>query len=264
MLALLAVTAAAEQGYYTWVDEMGRVHNSPLPSSAKPNSADTNIISPAKTIAPEPVVDPTDEHFLSEEEFEQQLKKDRAERPPFFTWIDEQGQLRSQLIPQVTIELDEGQLSELTDHALLTSYRYPNYQDVPCCQQFSTRFKTLLKNNKSELFSGPKWVKSFPLKQGAAPAWYFSVPSVSAEREPRLSIKLRGTEQPLALIALDKEFKLLHVLPTLYSKVYPETWRAVAYQESLISIADPAVAAFILYFPLPVPDTANLEVQWQP
>src|SRR5690606_41228448 len=53
-------------------------------------------------------------------------------------------------------------------------------------------------------------------------------------------------------------------LPQVERQLTDATWKAVAFYESLISIADPDVQAYILYFPAGAPARANLEVEYRP
>lgn len=246
---------------------MGRTHTTPIQSDKKEeadkSTAPRSFFLPKKAASSAAETD----EFLSEEELQQQLDKDRQERPPFFTWTDGQGQLRSQPIPQVDVDVQEFDNTELTDHTLLRSLRMANTDSVDCCSQYQAYFKSRLVEGKSIVFNRPQLNQNFPTQRGMAAAWYVQVPKntkIDANNLPTLSIKVRHTEHPLALIALDEHYQPLHFIAKLKSQYFPENWRRVAYTESLISQADAAVAAFIVYFPVSVPDATTVELKWLP
>lgn len=258
IVALSAQQSWAEQEFYTWVDEMGRVHNTPIKSN-KPkesNSATSSV----------KMIEVDGQEYLTEDGLKQQTQKDQQERPPFFTWLDGQGNLRSEIIPQVDIEVEEAQ-QKVTDHALLESLRMPNAESIECCESFASRFKQQLQPLKSLVLIRPLLADSMPTMHGNKPAWYVTVPKVKTNEQgnfPVLSLKVRGTEAAMAMIVLDRQFKPLHYLSKLHTQRQPETWRSVAYDESLISMIDEDVYALIIYFIDPVDNQASLELKWQP
>ena len=248
MLALFSLNLTAEQKFYIWVDERGITHSTPLKTTKEP----------------EPAIENADS-YLTEAEVEHKLQQDKADHQPFYTWTDGQGQLRSQLIPEA--EEEAGALDELavSDYTLLRATRYVHAAAVPCCTQFQLRFQSHLSSARSLVLRDPALQRNFPREQGLASAWYVNLPApqdYSADSYPLLSIKVRHTDQPLALIALDKHYQVLHYLAQMRSQYVGETWRSIAYYETLISQADTEVAALIVYFPEAVNEATTVELKW--
>lgn len=258
---LLAPSVLAEQEYYTWVDEYGRVHNTVVNPSAK---KETSKSTPSSV---------NEKDFISEEDYEKQSAKDRSDNPEFYTWVDEQGRIRNQVKPEVVVSVDEdADQQQITDHTLVQPLRVAvNIQDASCCESYAGYFKKTLAPLKSHVFSKPQFSHSFYTQSGNKAAWFFKLPDFTlsdteenSSSDPVLKLRLRDTEQPLAFIALNKNWQPLYFIPTLESQYYPATWRTIAMHETLIGLADDEVKAIILYFPTGVENTANLEVRWLP
>lgn len=260
---LLAPSVLAEQEYYTWVDEFGRVHNTVVnPSSEKETD--------------EPSDAPVDKsEFLTEEDFQKQNAADRADNPEFYTWVDEQGRIHNQVKPEVVVTADEDEDTEqqqVTDHTLVMPLRVqPSVQSASCCESYAAYFKQTLAPLKSHVFTKPQFGPSFYTQAGNKAAWFFKLPNASSTAktteqatDPVLKLRLRDTDQPLAFIALNKHWQPLYFIPSLESQYFPATWRTIAMYETLIGIADDEVKAIVVYFPDGVENTANLEVRWLP
>ncbi len=249
------------------MDEQGRIHNTVKPAS--------ETSKPPVTPAAEQQTD----DFLTEEEFQKKLAKDKEDNPPFFTWIDAQGRLQSQEIPQLNIEVEELSQLQSADHSLLPPLRVAaNIRDSGCCLRYQHIFKDTIPEYKSVLFSQVQLSVPFKTRSGDKAAWYFRLPEsslLSSERssekslpEPRrLTLHLRDNDglqgpAPVALIALDKQLQPLYFIPQLITQSYLSTWRSSAYQESLINILDADVSAFIIYFPQSAPASVSLQVEW--
>lgn len=260
--ALLSFNAVAEQKFYTWVDERGITHSVPIQESSEPKNTEKKA--KASSRAQKNILS-TDE-FLTEEELEKKLKQEQEEHPPFFTWTDGQGQLRSQPIPQVEAPTTRLDNFDITDYTLLRSFRIGAADSMNCCAQFAKRFGKPLVERKSLVLNYPDLNRNFPTRDGLASAWYVKLPMQvpNPDNFPVLSIKIRHSEQPVSLIGLAQDYSLLHFLPTMRSQYVAETWRSIAYNETLISFADAAVAAIILYFPEPVVDATTIELKWLP
>lgn len=256
LCSALVFTARAEQEYFTWVDEQGRIHN-----TAKPPSENAE--------KPLPEVQSQEDDFLTEEELQEKLTKEKADNPPFFTWIDAQGRLQSQEIPQVDIEVEELTQLQAADHSLLPPLRVATeIRDAGCCAQYSHLFKEMISEYDSVVFSQPQMSVPFKTRSGGKPAWYFRLTGDNGVARRTLKLYLRGTDKPeegaapAALIALNKQLQPLYFIPQLITQRYLSTWRSEAYRESLISILDAEVSAFIIYFPESVPSSASLQVEW--
>ena len=250
----------AEKEYYTWVDEFGRVHNTLIdPTSKKETKKSASKLAPVDT-----------NEYMTEEDYERQAEKDRSENPSFYTWVDEQGRIHNQAVPQVEVSVDEEVefQPQVTDHTLVPPLRLrSDVQNASCCQSYAAFFKEPLTAFKSRMFSKPQFSNHFYTRSGNKPAWFFRLPAFKLDEEgtdPVLKLRLRDTDKPMAFVALNKAWQPLYAVTKVESKYFPATWRTVAMHETLISIADEDVYAFIVYFPQEVENTANLEVLWLP
>lgn len=257
LLLMWSAPAVAGQEYFTWVDAQGRIHNSPKPAASTPAPATEKGASTA------------DEPYLSEEEFAAEQQRQREEKPPFFTWVDGEGRLRSEPVPQGNAAAAEVAAARLSDHTLLPALRVSEaLRQSGCCQAYQTHASRPLRPEKSVLFSRPQASPAFHTRQGDVPAWYIQMPLTMPEAgaEPLLSLRLRGSAEASvpALIALDEHWQPLHFIPRLQLQYYPENWHSVAMRESLVAVVDRAVRAVIVYFPAGVSEQATLEVEWRP
>lgn len=257
---LLAPAVLAEQEYYTWVDEFGRVHNTLIdPSSKKETKKSASKLAPVDT-----------NEYMTEEDYERQAEKDRSENPGFYTWVDEQGRIHNQAVPQVEVSVDEDVefQPQITDHTLVPPLRlHSDVQNASCCQSYASFFKEPLVAFKSRMFSKPQFSNHFYTQSGNKPAWFFQLPTFKLDEEgvdPVLKLRLRDTDKAMAFIALNNAWQPLYAITELESKYYSSTWRSVAMHETLITIADEDVHALIVYFPQGVENTANLEALWLP
>ena len=261
-LALSLHPATAEPEYFTWVDAQGRIHNTPKPASG--NESGGGQKSPAVSAKT------TGEfsEFLPEEDFDAEQKRQREEAPPFFTWIDAEGRLRNEIVPAGDSAAVVAQEISPSDHTLLPPLRVPaSVREAGCCGIYRPYFREHLIPYKSVLFSRPELSLPLATRSGDRPAWYWTVPAVlsSASAEGSLlQLRLRGSDAPMALIALDEQFLPLHFIPSLVVQHTEATWKSVAFQESLIRVPDRDVRAFILYFPEGTHSDANLQVEWRP
>lgn len=264
-----ALTLADDKEYFTWIDAQGRIHNTPKPTVEKPAAASsTDQVSKAES--DHQTVEPPrpSSTYLTEEEFKLEQERQARESPPFFTWIDAEGRLRNEPIPQGSsaTETDVQAEDAWYDHTLLPGWRVSAaVRESGCCDSYRGHFRERLQAGKSVLFN--RVFLSAPLitREGERPAWYFRIDlDKRTDPESVLRLRLRDTDAPMALIALDAELKPLHFIPQLQRHRVEATWKAVAFYESLISIADKDVRAFILYFPAGAQDRANLEVEYRP
>lgn len=224
---------------------MGRVRSSPILEKSAPKA-------------------PSEQAFQSEEELNQELEQERKDKPAFFTWIDGQGQLRYQLIPNIESEKaapTDNPLEQTTNHTLLASLRNAKNWEGQCCEQYLALFKPKLQGKKPLVLSQLAHNKKF-LGQ---PAAYFSLPefSLSNAEPPILSLRLYGEKARVGLVALDAEGKMLHFIAQLQGQEHPATWRKIASQESLISLADTQVRYMVLFFANEPSAKAQLEVLWR-
>lgn len=256
-------SAQAEPEYFTWIDAEGRIHNTLKSESESKKSQKTPQATGQKSSS---VAEDT---YLTEDEFAAEQERLRREQPPFYTWIDAEGRLRYETIPQPS---DEAQAAaedadvQVSDHTLLPDWRVADaVRTSGCCQLYQAYFQERLQAFKPVLFSRADLSAPLLTRNGERPAWYFRLAEQRrGDVDPVLRLRLRDTDAPLALIALDADLKPLHFIPQVERQLTEATWKAVAFYESLISIADPDVKAFILYFPAGAPARANLEVEYRP
>lgn len=113
-------TVSEREGYFTWVDEQGRVRHSPIagaenkgaseqrdPESAKDSTP------PARRASPESELQEETEYTLENYPDAAQLEKDGYVRPgepqPYFTWRDAEGNVRvSYYRPDTRSDLEKG------------------------------------------------------------------------------------------------------------------------------------------------------------
>ncbi len=255
-------SAQAEPEYFTWIDAEGRIHNTLKSESESKNPKKTPQATGQKSSS---VAEDT---YLTEDEFAAVQERVRREQPPFYTWIDAEGRLRYETIPQPSEEAQAAAADDVlvSDHTLLPGWRVSDaVRNSGCCGLYQAYFQEELKPFKPVLFSRVDLSAPLRTQTGERPAWYFRLPEISPDAEdPVLRLRLRDTDAPLALIALDAQLQPLHFIPQVERQLTEATWKAVAFYESLISIADKDVQAFILYFPAGAPARANLEVEYRP
>lgn len=261
-MLLAGASALAEQEYYTWVDAQGRVHNSPKPPSDK--AADKNTAAQKKDGNRKEL---SRDDFQSEEEFIAAERKFKEDHPPFYTWVDGEGRLRSEPLPtgEAPKVVLEDQL--VTDHTLLPHERVGDLlSDFDCCQQYDTLFKERLKPLKGVMFNRPQFAPFLKTPDGDFHAWFVRLPAVQVQGEklPHLRLRLRESEDELAVLVVDKQLAPLYLIPQLERQYFAATWKSIPMYETLIGVADPDVHALIIYFPDQASSKTTLEVEWRP
>lgn len=119
-------SSGSREGYFTWVDEQGRVRHSPIPQSSgdrdegEGTEAEGDGASQASAVEPTPAGDTSsggyhDEYNLKNYPDGNQLEKDGYVRPgepkPYFTWRDAQGNLRvSYYQPDTRTAVEKGRI----------------------------------------------------------------------------------------------------------------------------------------------------------
>lgn len=253
LLLLLPFMVTAEQEYFTWVDAQGRIHNSVVSDKAitdQPEDADARIVNK--------------NDYLTEEQFEQSLKKETAENPPFFTYVDETGRVRNQVIVDTQIEVEAVDAPVSYDHIYAPPFRVSEAMAKGCCDRYRSYFKAVIPAEKSVLLSG--FLNTVPMSTrfGAKKAWYFRLDDPSEFRV--MQLKLRQTEQdqvlPVSMILADRQFSTLYFTPELSLRLQQGSWSGQPFSDAVVKIDDQAVAAVIIYFPAGAPDNASLEVNW--
>lgn len=113
------------EGYFTWVDEQGRVRYSPIPektsaedkeSEARPASAAAAADSAGQEQEKPPALQPEEEYTLENYPDAEQLARDGYVRPgqprPYFTWRDAEGNIRvSYYTPDTRTDVQKGRVA---------------------------------------------------------------------------------------------------------------------------------------------------------
>ncbi|GAA0840516.1 MalM family protein [Marinobacter szutsaonensis] len=116
--------AGEREGYFTWVDEQGRVRYSPIPEKTSDGARDSE---PGSAAVPEdssgqepgtptpPALQPEEEYTLENYPDAEQLARDGYVRPgeprPYFTWRDAEGNIRvSYYTPDTRTDVQKGRV----------------------------------------------------------------------------------------------------------------------------------------------------------
>ena len=260
---VLSAQVIAEQEYFTWVDAQGRIHNTPVERKEKNSQAPP--LPESSFDESESIEQPIVDGFLTEEEFEEKREQYESDNPPFYTFVDETGRLRAQPIIDSEIVVEESYTPQTFDHILAPPFRVPAFMKSQCCSRYQNYFKENVPADKKVNFTG--FLNAVPLstKEGAKPAWY-----ISLDRSPKsvgatldLSLTFRGLDEtPIALIAVDAQYRALHFIPALNRISHPESWLGAPYQQADIRSEDPLLAGFIVYFPQGHAASASMDVEW--
>ncbi|WP_157729941.1 DUF4124 domain-containing protein [Bacterioplanes sanyensis] len=244
---------AADSDYYTWVDEQGRVHNSPKPGFAvapKPgaergaNSETQPGINQNDSATPEvnngsssSEFDPAD--FPDEAEVIRRQQQQLQQQPPFYIWVDERGVSHIQ-----TFTVGEGTAPVVPeaatfDHILIPPFRW-QHNASDCCERYLFAFKQALPADETQSFDAFDRAQPFLWQGQAYRGWYFQL--LGTQALPRqLQLTRLGEGEPAALLLLNDDLQPLYWLPRLNGIVRPASWASDARYESLIEIRDPQV-----------------------
>jgi len=260
-LLLSSVTTAGD-GYYTWVDAQGRIHNDPIRPDEK------GIDKPA----PDTINLPDDDtEYLTEEGVQKRLEQYDEDNPAFYIWTDAEGRVQTQTYDaeaeqnaaaQVVVD-DEAVIG--WDPILAPPFRVPDEVTKGlCCAMFSGEFQTIDEQFKSLQLFDPVRYRSFPTKTGNHSAWYVDIGAMPSDWRGRrfLILRLRGAPVKASFIGLNDSLKPLYSKQDIALESHPETWRSVPYQEARVLIEDREVSSFILYLDIKPAEDLSLEVRW--
>ena len=261
LLSLIALPASAGDGYYTWVDAQGRIHNTPVSDKS---SAKEDVASPADSKSVE------SEEFLTEEQLEEKIRKYNEENPSFYIWVDAQGVTRSQAYDAEAEQAAVDEMAEDSgailgwDTILAVPFRVPGeVTQGACCVGFKTQFQPALKPFRSVQLFDPTRYRSFETGEGKRPAWYLEIGKVSDDNRPRFVVlRLRGAKVSTNLVAVSSEYRPLYVEYDMPSTFVPESWHGQAYQEYKILIEDAEVTGLIVFPELKPAEDMSLEIRW--
>ena len=269
-LLLLPLFVMAEQEYFTWVDAQGRIHNSLVnrESDEKWQEAGKQTQSeseqPLDTKNKVPSLSAEKDEYLTEEQFEKKLEKEKADNPPFFTYVDETGQVRNQTIIDSQIEVEAVGVPVSYDHIYAPPFRVSEKMSSGCCQRYRSYFKEQVPAEKSVLFSG--FLNTVPISTRFGPkkAWYFKLDDPSDFRV--IQLKLRQADSavnlPVSMILADRQFSALYFTPQLSFVSKEGSWLGQPSKDTMAKIDDQDVVSVIIYFPADAPADASLEVNW--
>ncbi|WP_372987866.1 MalM family protein [Marinobacter sp.] len=119
-----SLPTSEREGYFTWVDEQGRVRYSPIPEKTSAKGKDSEAGPDAATQAADssgqepdrpPELQPEEEYTLENYPDAEQLARDGYVRPgeprPYFTWRDAEGNIRvSYYTPDTRTDVQKGRV----------------------------------------------------------------------------------------------------------------------------------------------------------
>ncbi len=242
----MAEQANSEPAYYTWVDAQGVVHNTPIQTKL-PSKKNINRSSQAESVAEKNADASINiDDFLSEEDNQARIKKEKEDKKPFFTWTDAQGIIRSELKPDVLVDFVAEEI--VYDAVFAPPFRLPEYvMEGECCENYSDAFTAVVKLNGSVGYKVDDTLFPFQTQTGDVAAGYFSLPELLS----REILLLKGYKLPLGstfeIVALDKAYKPLHLASELEGIAVEQTWKDVAYIKVMLEISDPDVSFLVVF-----------------
>ncbi|MEQ3692955.1 MAG: hypothetical protein ABNH15_12495 [Alcanivorax sp.] len=257
---------AADGEYYTWVDAQGRIHNTPVEDKSSTSESAIKQDEPPST----PPGDTTE--YITEEQLQRNLDQYDEDNPAFYVWVDANGVMHTERFDSKAES--EAVQSEAVDDSeavvgwspiLAPPFRVSDeVTSGACCETFSDQFEPVLESYKSVQLFDPTRYRSFITGMGNRPAWYFHIGNQPDKSSGQrfLVLRVRGAEISGTLIALNSEYKPLHLELDVEMGTQAETWRSVAYQEAKVLIEDPEVVAFIFYPDLKPAEDLSLEIRW--
>lgn len=263
---VVSSSAYAEQDYYTWVDAQGRIHNTPIPesqSSSKPK--ENNSVSNADTTVEKP------EEFLTEEQLDEKIKKEKKETPPFYTRVDADGRVYNEFVPQLDVEFasEEPVVTEL----LAVPFRLDDkYRNAGCCSQYLEPLTNSYDLGNAEYkFPIDDNSPLFATNTGAKPSLFLALktpqdntssnPESEIGRESSLldksvdkryllemSVFKVNRDVTMNIVALDKAYSTLYSFAALPAIYVDESWKSFAKSSWSLQLDDSEIAYLILNF----------------
>ena len=275
LLQLLSSVLWAEgtdssQKYYVWVDADGRVHNTPINKEPSPDIlTEAKDTDPLEQTSAEPSLLES-EKYLTEEQIQQKLKDYDEENPAFYIWMDENGQVHTQNIDQDAEKeaqevLGKDSQAVIAHHILAPPFRVSEeITNALCCEEYSDQIVEIKKQHKAKELFDPKRNWPFYTRSGNKKAWYFGIGNIpNAQKQQRfMELSIHGERVEAFLIAMDAGMQPLYLLTQVEFDYYPETWKSVQYQQTMVAIEDDQVANFVLYLNMTPQTDISLEVKW--
>lgn len=242
---------AADSDYYTWVDEQGRIHNSPKPPGADSTAASDAAVKSNASEYELLGINPDD--FPDEAEVLKRQQEQREQNPRFYIWVDERGITHRQMLLDDDIK-GQAKASEVAfDHIMAPPFRLQD-SEINCCSRYRFAFKTLLSFEDAEVFGG--YAHAQPIEVSGHPyrGWFVSL--AKAESNVReLELLQMGAGLPshrssrLALLLLDEHFNALYWLPRVEGVYFAADWANNARFETRIQVRDRQVEHAIIMVP---------------
>ena len=188
----------------------------------------------------------SDDEFLSEEENQARIEKEKADKKPFYTWVDAEGIIRSELKPEVMVDFVAEEI--VYDAVFAPPFRLPEYvMQGECCGSYAEAFTAVVKHNGSAGYKVDDTLFPFQTQSGVVPAGYFSVPDLYSKE----ILLLKGYKLPLGntfeIIALDGDYKPLYLASELKGINVEQTWKDVAYSKVMLEVADTEIKFLIVF-----------------
>ncbi|WP_227515495.1 MalM family protein [Marinobacter salinus] len=263
------------EGYFTWVDEQGRVRYSPIAESPDSGSARK----------PETETETETEYTLENYPDADQLSKDGyvrpGERPPYFTWRDAEGNVRvSYYQPDTRADEEKGQVKppiELTPASVYhagpevklaepVSGSDPDAFAVlgiePGTESFFTRFEKsccqdLDTEDHKEWQLGREFgfyiTEDSPVHDfmtGRSPYQLVALSSVITHPDFIMRVRsyTKGGVFAPSLLFLDRDFAPVRLVTDLVSEYEPENWHRRGYLESWIPVFPSEGERWVVFF----------------
>ena len=215
------------------------MHNTLVPAKKTPKETHKETSIESSLIS-------SDDEFLSEEENQARIEKEKADKKPFFTWVDAEGIIRSELKPEVMVDFVAEEI--VYDAVFAPPFRLPEYvMQGECCGSYAEAFTAVVKHNGSAGYKVDDTLFPFQTQGGDVPAGYFSVPDLYSKE----ILLLKGYKLPLGstfeIIALDKNYKPLYLASELKGINVEQTWKDVAFSKVMLEVADAEIKFLVVF-----------------
>lgn len=279
-------TVSQREGYFTWVDEQGRVRYSPIIEADEQSSASApGSKSQSQTQEHEQGQDQYSEYTLENYPDADQLAKDGyvrpGERQPYFTWRDSEGNVRvSYYRPDVRSDVEKG-LAPPPIEITQASVYYPAPELTPtepvegydpqafevlgvehdpgsffdrfastCCRGLETEGHAEWQQGREFGVDIEESSPTYQFVTGESPYQLVALSSVITR--PDFVMRLRsfardGVFVP-SLAFLDRNFQPLRLVTDLVSRYEPENWHRRGFLEAWVPVFPDQGERWILVF----------------
>lgn len=218
------------------MDERGIVHNTPISSDKDAPPAEIQ----------------EKEEFLTEEQLQKKLEKEREEKPAFYTWIDEQGQLRSAPKPEVAIEFETQEI--VADSVFAPPFRLPHaITNGLCCSDYAKEFGEAHDELSVTVATEDSEQMLFRTQDGYVPAAYLTLTERKSDNQNwlKLNVYKIPADQGVEVIGLNAEYQPIYLSSDTKGLHVDETWSTYAHRKMVLEIPDPEVRYLIVFIKSP-------------